>query len=321
MDFRRWRSEWGDLLVTSVVSFILYQFNMVVLFCIPLQVLLIRKDERHLLYAGLSVMATIVIAGFIRSAPIEDTLLKRGLLLTQIAIPAFILGGFTAANLSWKIRLRPLYRVLLVSLAAGIVSIPIIYFLGRSGGYSQFLRGQVESIARLFQLSIEGSEAGGATVDVDYLTGYITEMLLRNYLFVYFLSVAGSIWAGRKIAGRISGIRAPGLREFRLPDKMIWPLLGAWALVLVDYLVGIGAVAYAAWNIGSLMLFVYGMQGIGIVQTLLDRRNASKYLRVLLVAGIAVLIIWPGVNLVILIGLPVLGVSELWIHFRKEQKE
>ena len=38
-------------------------------------------------------------------------------------------------------------------------------------------------------------------------------------------------------------------------------------------------------------------------------------------AGLVALAMWPGVNLVILIGLPVLGVSELWIHYRKEQEE
>ena len=84
---------------------------------------------------------------------------------------------------------------------------------------------------------------------------------------------------------------------------------------------GIGAVRYAAWNIGLIGLFVFGMQGIGIIQTILDRRAVSRQIRVVISAGMVFMVFWPGVNLVVLIGLPVLGVSELWIHYRKERKE
>ena len=321
MDLKGWRNEWGYLLVTSIISFVLYQLNMVVLFCIPLQVLLIRKGEKELIYACLSVMATIIITAFIRTAGVEDALLKRAVLLTGIAIPAFILGGFAAVSLSWKIKLRTLYKTLAVSLAAGIVSIPVLYVLGRNDGFSQFLRGQIESVVQLLQMGIEESDAGLFNVDVDTLTAYITGILLRNFLFAYFLIITGSVWVGRGIAGRILGAKPAGLREFRLPDRMIWLLLVSWALVLVDYLSGIGVVVYAAWNIGSIMLFMYGVQGIGVIQALLDKHHVSSYLRILIVTGMAVLIFWPGVNLVILIGVPLLGVSELWIHYRKEQKE
>ncbi len=321
MDFQRWRSEWGGLLIAAILSFVLYQVNMLVFFCIPLQVLFIRKGDRNLLYACASVFATIVVVTLIRTAQMEDAVFKRGILLTQISLPAFVMAGVIAMDLPWKIRLRTVYKVLAVTFAAGVVSIPFIYLLSRNNGISQFIKAQAESVARIFQTGVEESQGATFAIDVDTLTSYIINILLKSYLFVYFLTVAGSLWIGRSIAARMSGSWARGLRGLRLPDRLIWLLLVSWAVVLVDFLAGIGAFGYAAWNIGAIMLFIYGMQGIGIIQSLLDRRNVSRYLRIILGAGLLALTMWPGVNLVVLIGLPVLGVSELWIHYRKEQEE
>jgi len=307
------------LLAAALLSFILYQLNMVFFFCVPLQILLIRKDEKNFLYGCASVFATIVITAMIRIAPAESAVLKRGILAMEIALPAFFIAGLIAVNLPWKVRLRTLYRVLAVTLGAGMVSIPLVYLLGRNEGFSPFLRAQIQSVAGLLQPGAE--ESGALAFDIDALTAYVVRMLLRNYLFVYFIIIAGSVWAGRRIAARMAGEGAAGLRSLHVSDWLIWPLLVSWALVLVDFWVGTGAVGHAAWNIGSIMLFVYGMQGIGIMQAFLDRRNVPRHLRILLGAGMAAMIFLPGVNLVILVGLPVLGVLELWIHFRKRQEE
>lgn len=321
MDFQNWRAEWGDLLVASIISFLLFQFNMLVLFCIPLQVLFLRKGQKYLLYGSLSVIATIVVVTIIRSASIDDTLLKRGMLISDTVLPAFIIAGVLAVDIPWKVPLRTLYKTLAVTLAVGVVSIPIIYILSRNEGFTELLRRQIETVAALLQVSAEESNTGMLTVDVDRLTENVIDILLKNYLFVYFLTVAGSIWVGGVVTARFQGVRGDGFRSFHIPERAVWPLLVSWALILVHYLVGLGIVAYAVWNIGLLLLYLYGMQGIGIIQTILDRRSVSRYFRVLLTAGMVMLVFWPGVNLVILIGLPILGVTELWIHFRKMQKE
>lgn len=321
LDFQRWREEWGDLLIASILSFTLFQLNMLVLFCIPLQILFVRKGDRYLLYGSVSVLITIVIVSFIRTASIEDPVMKRSIQFADVLLPAIIVAGVVATDLRWKIRPRTLYKVLVVSLGAGIISIPIILLLSRSDGFHDFLTGQVESVAALFQAGRQEGEAGIATANVESLVSNIKVILLRNYLFVYFITVAGSVWAGRAIAARMARTRSEGFRNFHIPDRMIWPLLISWALVLVDNFISIGAIAYAAWNIGLILLSIYGMQGIGIIQTVLDRRNVSKYFRILITAAMVMMVFWPGVNLVILIGLPILGVSELWVHFRKVHKE
>jgi hypothetical protein len=102
---------------------------------------------------------------------------------------------------------------------------------------------------------------------------------------------------------------------------MIWPLLVPWALILAGLRFDIGPLRYAAWNLGLIMLFTYGMQGVGIIQTLLERRNASRGVRVLITALLVFMLFWNRTALIVLVGLPCLGVSELWIHYRKAEKE
>jgi hypothetical protein len=315
----RWRNEWSELAIISVVSFVLYQMNMLVLFCIPLQVLYIRRGERSLLYAGTLVLAAIGIAGLVRTAPVEDMAFRRGLLLIEVMLPAFFLAGLMAVDFRWRAPVRTLNRVLAVAIVAGIVSIPLILRLGRSENFSELIRAQVDAIVGIFQTG--AGSAGDLLPDTERLVELILGLLLRNYVFAYYLTLVGSIWVGRAIAGRMHGNRVSGLRDLHLPDWMIWAFLVPWALVLLDLKVDIGSVRYAAWNIGLMMLFTYGMQGVGILQTVLDRRRVPRGLRVLLTCGLMLMVLWPGVNLIVLIGLPCLGVSELWIHFRKEQKE
>ena len=227
MDLPRWRSEWGELLVASLISFVLYQINMIVLFCVPLQILFVRKGERNLLYGCAAVMAALVVSALIQTTAADNSVFKRGILLTEIALPAVFLAGLVGVDYRWSRRFRTLYKVLGVTLAAGAVSIPVIYLLSRNDVFSTFVKNQVGSVVRLLQ---QGAEEGSDTtlmfqIDVDTLTKVVLGIVFRNYLFAYFLTVAGSVWVGRSIAGRLARKRGAGLRGLYIPDRLIWPLL------------------------------------------------------------------------------------------------
>ena len=321
MNYSRWKSEWGELAIISIVSFFLYQMNLLILFCIPLQLLFARKGERQLRYASIIVMVALGIASLIRTAPVEDSGFRRGLLTVEILLPAFILGGLVATNMTWKIPLRTMYKLFAVTAAAGLLSIPFLMIIGRSDGFSELIREQIDGILRVFQSGGEAEGAEGALPETAQLIDLILGILLRNYVFMYFLMLGGSIWIGRSFAARMSGGVRTGFRNLRVSDRMVWALLVPWAFVLLDLKVSIGAAGYAAWNVGMVLLLLYGLQGVGILQTLLDRKRVSRGIRLMLVLVLGLMLFWPGVNLLVIIGLPGLGVSELWIHYRKEIKE
>jgi hypothetical protein len=318
----RWKSEWGELVIVSIASFILYQMNMLMLFCIPLQVLFIRKGDRQLLYSSAIVLAAIGVAGIFRTAPIESDSFRRGLMATELMLPAFFLTGLAAVNLNWKVPVRTFYKIIVVVVGAGLLSIPLIYLLGKSENFNELVTSQINSVMRLFQENPEAlAETAAGLPDTEVLSELIIGILLRNFVFIYFLILSGTIWFGRSITARIKRIRSNRLLEFSLPEWMVWPLLVPWALILLDLRVDIGVLKYIAWNAGLIMLFSFGMQGIGIIQSFFNRRAVSRGIRIALVAAMIMMLFWPGANLLIIIGLPGLGVSELWIHYREEKKE
>lgn len=322
MQYTRWRKEWGELAIMAVLSFFLYQLSMAPLFCIPLQVLFLRRGEKQLLYGCGAVLVAIGIASLIRTSPVPDMSFRRGLLLIEIGLPAFLVAGVVAVNLRWKWRMRVLYKILAVTAVAGICSIPFVLALGRSENFQELLATQIDTVTSLLA-GPDGNNAG-LLPDTEALSSLIVGLLLRTYVFGLFLTIGGTLWVGRAFANRMpSGyqLERATLRTFSLPDRMIWGLLVPWALVLLDLRMDIGILRYFAWNAGLVGLFLFGMQGVGILQTLLDRTNIPRGARLGISAIIIVMMFWPGVNVIVFIGFPGLGVSELWIHYRKEQKE
>ena len=321
----RLKNEWTEMVIISVVSFFLYQMNMIILFCIPLQILYVRKGERLLFFSGISVLAALAIAALIRTAPVAEPGIRQGLLAIDILLPACFIVGLGAVDLEWKVPLRRFYKVILVTAVAGVLSIPAIYLLGRNESISTLIKVQIEAVSQIFAGAVAEtpSEAtlGGLFSDPDKLVETIKGILLRNYLFIFYIILSGSTWVGTSFGNRTMGKQPRRFVDFRLPEKLIWPLLFSWALVLLDIAFDIGVIKYAAWNLGLIFLLTYGMQGVGILQTILQRRNVPRGIRMALVFAMVLMLFWPGVNFIIIIGLPVLGISELWVHYRTSQKE
>ena len=107
------------------------------------------------------------------------------------------------------------------------------------------------------------------------------------------------------------------LINFIVPETLIWPLIVSLVGVLFDVFIGLGWFGYLMWNSTFIMIFIYGLHGIGLVKYLIARYKVPGNIRrFIAIISFAVLLL-PGVNLVILIGVPMLGVSELWIRFRE----
>jgi len=135
-----------------------------------------------------------------------------------------------------------------------------------------------------------------------------------------------SWWLGTQIGarslGRSSGI--PRIAMFKIDSDLLWPLIGAWSLVLLDTLGAFDSVRflrYLAWNAALTLLLLYGLQGFGIIQALLTKVGVSPVLKGLIFFGVLVLLMSPTVNVVLIVAVPGLGVSETWIDFGRFPKE
>jgi hypothetical protein len=95
----------------------------------------------------------------------------------------------------------------------------------------------------------------------------------------------------------------------------VWVLLVGAVGVFVDVAGGIGALRYVAWNAVLASLVLYGAQGIGIIRFLFDRYNVSQGARIGIGIALIVGLFVPALNLVVLLGIPGLGISELWVRY------
>jgi uncharacterized protein YybS (DUF2232 family) len=145
-----------------------------------------------------------------------------------------------------------------------------------------------------------------------------TEVFLRVYVFGFAVILAANWYLGRRIGTRLgeSNRAVPSVRAFRAPTVLLWPTGIAALFVLASLFVELGAFEYLGWNAALLGLFLLGIQGFGAFQGLLDRTGAPPWARVTAMILLIVVLFSPGVNLVVLLGLPALAIAEHWIQIR-----
>jgi hypothetical protein len=323
------RKVWIEIAAVAAVSFILYQMNMFILFLIPVQMLALRRGSRGLIYGATLVIGATSILALTRLGRLEDASLRNLLVVLEIGIPVTLLGGIVLADIPWsraKFASRRIIRLAIVTIFVGVLSIPIWSLISRSDGLAEFFYGQIETMRVAFGMTEVDDLSQMIAItellsDPEWLAEFAVEVVLRSYLFSYFLLVASSMWIGDFAASKTLGVSHTRLTDFRLSPRSVWLFLGGWALVLADIVMGIGSLRYLAWNAASIMLLLYGIQGVGVLRHFLVSRGVSRGLRVALGVTLVITLIWPGVNLLVLVLVPGLGVSETWIHYRKSVKE
>lgn len=107
------------------------------------------------------------------------------------------------------------------------------------------------------------------------------------------------------------------MTNWKLSENFVWLFLGAWSLVLVSLVVKIPFFDIVGWNVALATTLLYMVQGVSIVAMFFRRKNPNvTATRVFVLALISAFL--PGINLVIWLALPILGVGETWINFRKK---
>jgi hypothetical protein len=107
--------------------------------------------------------------------------------------------------------------------------------------------------------------------------------------------------------------------DIRLPEYFIWAFLGSWALALFSYLGSWNVlVSSVCWNLALVISVFYAVQGASIVCFWQRKRNERATMQALL-SLMMLLAFIPGANALVVAGLPLLGVLETWIGFRKNK--
>ena len=77
-----------------------------------------------------------------------------------------------------------------------------------------------------------------------------------------------------------------------------------------------GWIGYISWNTALVMLLLYGIKGAGLIKYLFGKYKLAKQKQRAVVMMMFILFLIPGLNLIVLLGIPGLGVSEIWVRYR-----
>lgn len=323
MSLPRQGGDWRSLAGYVVLSLALYLIGAIdalfFLFAVPLQVLYLRKGRRQFLAASGLTLVGVALFSLWRTGSLAAGGLRTLLMCVEVGAALLIVAGLYVVNADWPLLQRRLYRLLAATIGTGIVSLPLVVMLARNSAFNTLMQNQVQQVLTMLSSSFGGGNSSVASgQDVARLTAYIRQTVLSNYVLAYFVMLT-MVWRiGTLFALRSALTRPAPLARFGLPVGFLWPTLILWAAVLANRMLHLGAVGDAAWNLAMVGAFLYGLQGIGVVQFLFARYNVARGFRFLLVVVVLILLFIPGVATIVLLAFPILGISELWIRYGRE---
>lgn len=305
--------------VLTAVSILIFQISVVFfLLAIPLFIIYQRYGFRYLSLAGFLVALVIVIETIIRGSGIEGSNLRHFLIVAELVYPLSIIGG--VIGISWY-RKRTLYSLIAVSAAFAVISFPIILYYSGNAEIVNLLKNQIIFVSDMFRETVTAADSFESSVLVnelhpDLIIESTLKLVFRNYIFAYLIMLTGGWFVADSIEKRLKKKQQFKLVNFVVPEVMIWPLIIVLAGVLLDVFFGMSWLGYIMWNSTFIMIFLYGLHGIGLIKYHLDKYKIPGSGRRLIAISTIVVLLMPGVNLVVLIGIPVFGISELWIRYR-----
>ncbi|UCF96230.1 MAG: DUF2232 domain-containing protein [Spirochaetaceae bacterium] len=332
-----------EILIFAAVSTLLYRLGLgPLLFLIPLQVLYMRRGRKYFAAAaGLSLVLILLIGVLLArrwsmaGAELTQAALSRAapFLLLDMAVAVLLIGGLALIQLPEMnpelqvYRLPRVTRLAIATIIAGILSVPLILYLRGNdefaAGVREFVGLRIEAMNNAFMGADSDSLLPGVQpLQTEALLEAINAILLRSFLFYYFLLLTFSWWLGTIIGARSVG-KHPGLTriaDFKLPDRYIWPLIASLALVVLTLVASIEFLGILAWNALLILVFLYGVSGLGIIRFLLKKLNVRPGVRWMLIAAIIILAMTPRIGIAVLILVPGLGVSEVWLKYRREER-
>ncbi len=317
------RGKWLEILGMAILSTVLFHISVLfVFFLIPLEVIRIRKGTKAFFTSACLFLAGTGIIRIIQIIRMHASEFSALYLADFAAIIVFVAGLWLVSDAS-PIKLRRLYRFFIVTGVFGIVSIPLILIAAGNEEFMKALKAQAEQALSLFSMMPGGADSVersmfDAVMDTDRLIGLAKDVFFSMYLCGLFLFLAGTHLLAGGIAHRTLGTQERFVAaRFKVPEPLVWPLIAALAGVLAAWFFKIGPFSYVFTNTAGILVIVYGIQGLGIIQFLLERYNVPRMFRILIVFGILIVGFIPKANWVVFIGIPGFGVSETWIKYRR----
>lgn len=285
-------------------------------FLVPIQYAFSRHGKRGGLLAALS---SVLVIGAGQLARLSVLSLAAPLpVAAGLATPFALIAAICAIN-SFRWKIAGGWRVVIVSTALALAAAYFVFKATRDGEFLSWVSAAIkESFAQA------GQEEDISAV-IALAVGAAVEVVQSAFAPLILLFMAGSWWTGTRFAEKrqalSSGYRIVGsssrLENIRIPGIFLWPTLASWAVLFAILITKTkGPAAAAAWNCSLYLASLYGAQGLGILKHLSGREKISPFLRLLPPLVLLASVLSPVAASVVLIALPVLGITEVWLPYR-----
>jgi hypothetical protein len=276
------------------------------LFAVPLQVAYYRWGDRQGVKVAAVTAAAIVVVHLLQTLRFEEVgnQVVRIMLLDSL-MPIGLLAGLSVFNIA---RGYPWWIRLLAGAAIAVAgALPSLRLLHQAVEGEGALAEQLTSMLTML----------GVNDNAQAWIEMVQRVVFNSVGLGLTVAVAANWWIGRNIAFRGTA-PVSVLRTARVPDRLIWAVIIGLAIAVAGWLrdVPLGA-EILGWNTLLVASFLFAVQGIGIAQHLLVLRGVGPLGERWVLTGALVLMFLPGINVVVSIGLPLFGMSELWIDYKR----
>ncbi len=258
----------------------------------------------------------------LRKGRIAEALVSWAVLL---AILYFIVGGTVSALYAVLFVGYGLWyrKVLLISdnPAGRIITAAAgwVFLVAAAAAGLYYLKG-VNIMEQLF-IALRSSGGNLSAVYIDaglpHMENYIANIIslfLRAFAgATASIALAGSLFVYLVLCRYGKEYPAVAVENFRMPDEMIWVLLGGALFFVAGSRLGVGGIFETAGiNIGLLMLVLYFASGISLSLFFMKQWNFSPFIRIVLI--FVVLFFSGGIYL-----FTAAGIADVWLDFRKKR--
>ena len=287
-------------LAASVAALLYYSGVLSFLFAVPIQVILVRYGKQTAVQGALAAAALMVLGRFVLAGVSAAELVNA-------MMPIGMLAAVLVFNL-WR-GVRWSHRLTAAAVVAVVGSYPALRILIGTGAEAVALRDQLAGAMQMF----------GVGVDSVALIEYVRRTVVNSVGGAMIAAVAATWWLGTSIALRPTGAMV-ALVAARVDDRYVWLLIGGLGTVVAGWLFDINWLLVAlGWTAAAIAAFLFGVQGVGSLQYLVLTKTGKPHLTRLVITFTMVALIVPGLNVAALFGLPLLGVSELWVNYRRRR--
>ena len=315
-DGKRGLRSIGEGLILLIVSWMMFNLELFsILYIAPLLLYAVNHGVRKGTALVLVDLAAIIISDIFLIDGSVTTKLGFAFLLIDLYIPL----SLSAAGIIWlrtRGERRLLRRLFLVLLPSIVLLVPYAAFILSDRALSA---GIYSAYGNVFA-AIMGPLLGLVAPSVDIKA--FTDLILITVMSLLFPVLLCGICASCFIYETALHSRESGwegtVMGFSFPQDAIWGFIASWALVLILRFVSAPLLLeIAVLNIASVWTVLYAIQGFTVVFARVRRRHGSMRSMTLLVIMLVLGLLVPGINFLILIGVPLLGVLENFFDLKK----